>query len=117
MKTFLGAKNKPVDRKMAMGVAAINLLATPGLGTIMAGRIFAGLLQLAFAGAGFLLIIMWFVALFRSLAGTGAAGPAWYWQLGLSSFLVGWLGSLWTSLDLIRKTSAATPPKLDGTRG
>lgn len=117
MKTFSAEKGKPIDRQTAMGLAGLNLLATPGLGTIMAGRWLAGLLQLALAGAGFLLIITWFVTLFKSMIGGGAKGPGWEWQFGLISFICGWLASLWSSLDIIRKAKMRTPPKLDGSPG
>ena len=122
MKIFLGAKNKPLDRKSAMALAAINLLATPGLGTIMAGRWLAGLSQLAFASAGFLLVMKWFYSLFQSaLEGRGFAASTEL-KFGILLFVIGWLASGWSSVSLVRAASGpnqptATPPKLDGSAG
>lgn len=100
-----------------MGLAGLNLLATPGLGTILAGRVFAGALQLVAACAGFVLILKWFYSLFQTaLAGSGSA-PSWEWQSGLALFVIGWLASAWSSLNFVRAASSQTPPKLDGTPG
>src|SRR5687768_15492093 len=110
MKTFLGEKNKVIDRQAAMALAGVNLLVTPGMGTMMAGRFFMGALQLAFAGAGFLLILKWAYALFRAaLAGT-SWGPAWEWQLGACLFGIGWLGALWSSVNLLRAAPVIPTP-------
>jgi hypothetical protein len=121
MKTFLGLKNKPLDRQTAMGLTGINLLATPGLGTILSGRIFVGAIQLALAAAGFVLIIKWFFAYFSAgLNGTDFPTQR-QWQLGLLLFAIAWLASLWSSINLIRATPRQTPPplppKLDGSAG
>jgi protein-S-isoprenylcysteine O-methyltransferase Ste14 len=120
MKTFLGGKSKTLDRKSAMALAAINLLATPGLGTIMAGRVLVGLIQLGAAGAGFLLIMKWFYALFQEMIDGSAKTQSWQWQAGLLLFGIGWIGSLWSSINLVRaapEQTTATPPKLDGSPG
>jgi protein-S-isoprenylcysteine O-methyltransferase Ste14 len=120
MKTFLAGKNKALDRKAAMALAGINLLATPGLGTIMAGRLAAGLAQLAAAGVGFLLIMKWFYALFQTMVDGGGSASSWEWEIGVLLFLLGWIGSLWSSINFVKAASAnpiATPPKLDGSAG
>lgn len=121
MKTFLGLKNRPLDRQTALGLAGVNLLATPGLGTILAGRTVVGALQLAIAVSGFVLIIKWFYAYFSAgLNGTDFPTNR-QWQLGLLLFAIAWLASLWSSVNLIRATSRPTPPplppKLDGSPG
>ena len=121
MKTFLGLKNRPLDRDTATGLAAVNLLATPGLGTILAGRHVVGAIQLAFAASGFVLIIKFFYGYFSAgLNGTEFPPPR-QWQLGLLLFVTGWLASLWSSINLIRAVSRRTPPplppKLDGSAG
>src|SRR4051812_35502795 len=82
MKTSSGS-GKPLSRTTAVACVGINLLATPGLGTIMAGRWLAGLAQLAFAGVGFGLFLMWFGYYFKAMLSEGAAGPGWMWQIGL----------------------------------
>jgi hypothetical protein len=117
MKTFLAGKNKTLDRRSAMALAGINLLATPGLGTIMAGRLIVGCVQLAAAGAGFLLLMKWFYGMFRGMLDENAHVPAWQWQAGLALFAAGWLGSLWSSLNIVRSVAVETPPKLDGSPG
>jgi hypothetical protein len=120
MKTFLGGKSKALDRKGAMALAGINLLATPGLGTIMAGRLLTGLFQLGAAGLGFLLIMRWFYGLFQTMVDASGSAPSWEWELGIVLFMVGWLGSLWSSVNFVRAASVntvPTPPKLDGSAG
>lgn len=120
MKTFLVGKNRPLDRKTAMGLAGINLLVTPGLGTMMAGRFVVGAIQVAIAGAGFLLIMKWFYSLFRAAIAGSGWGPAWEWQLGACLFGIGWLASLWSSVNLVRaapEKGLSTPPKLNGSAG
>jgi hypothetical protein len=120
MKTFLGGKNKTLDRKAAMALAGINLLATPGLGTIMAGRVVAGLLEIAAAGIGFLLLMKWAYALLQTMVEGNGSAPSWEWQAGLLLFLIGWFASLRSSIAFVRAASAspiATPPKLDGSAG
>lgn len=118
MKTFSGGpdKNKPLDRPAALACAGINLLATPGLGTMMAGRLWAGLAQLAIAVIGFGLVMIWFAVKFWSMLGNADSPPHGWWQLGLAIFLAGWLASAWSSYDLWRKAGPPIPPKLDGTR-
>lgn len=100
-----------------MACVGINLLATPGLGTIIAGRFLAGALQLILAVIGFCLIIAWFFYLFQATLEAAPAGNAWMWQSGVAFFATGWLFSLWSSLDLIRQAKTNTPPKLDGSTG
>src|SRR4051794_23642257 len=126
MKIFSVAKNKKLDRNSAMALAGLNLLATPGLGTILAGRFFVGVLQLAVAVSGFLLVMKWFYDLFgTALTGNSASAPSWEWQSGLLFFFAGWLASAWSSLNFVRAASAQstpqrslqTPPKLDGSPG
>jgi hypothetical protein len=119
MKTFLGAKNKQIDRQTAMALTGINLLATPGLGTILAGRFIVGIVQLLFAVAGFCLIILWFYSKFKGMLASAPAGPDLEWQMGLLLFGIGWILSLISSLSLIKNSGATArkPPRLDGTPG
>ena len=116
MKTFSAEKNKVIDRNSAKALAAINMLVTPGLGTIMAGRPFTGAFQLVAAVGGFLLLLKWLYSLIQSAA-SGTPVPSWEWQSGLALFLIGWIGSAWSSLNLVRKAALQTPPKLDGSPG
>jgi hypothetical protein len=117
MKTFSGAKSKKLDRGAAMACVGMNLLATPGLGTMIAGRFVVGALQLLLAVVGFCLIIGWFYYLFQAAFEAAPVGRAWMWQSGLAIFAAGWLGALWSSLGIMRDAKTTTPPKLDGTPG
>ena len=120
MKIYSGANAKKLDRSAAMACVGINLLATPGLGTIIAGRYLAGTLQLLAACAGFGLIIGWFVVLFQAMMNSAEAGHAWMWVSGLAWFGASWLGALWSSLAILKQAkanAAKLPPKLDGSLG
>ncbi len=116
MKIFSGASGKPIDRATALALTGLNLLATPGLGTVLAGRWLAGAAQLALSVSGFVLVNLWFFELFKSLIASAEPAPAWHWQAGVALFGLAWIASAWTSLDLVKKASPPTPPKLDGTR-
>lgn len=125
MKIFSVAKNKKLDRNSAMALAGLNLLATPGLGTIFAGRFFVGALQLAAAASGFLLIMKWFYDLIQAAFTGNVSAPSWEWRSGVLFFIAGWLASAWSSFNFVRAASAQsipqrslqTPPKLDGSPG
>ena len=117
MKTFSGGRNKQIDRKTAMGLATMNVLVTPGLGTLMAGRIFSGLFQLGFSVVGFLLLMKWFYLQFQSIFSGSQWGVTSDLKIGALLFGIGWLGSLWSSVRIVRaarELTVATPPKLDG---
>ena len=58
---FSAPRGKAVSRAKARNAALLNLLATPGLGSLLAGRWIAGTGQLALALAGFTLFLVWFV--------------------------------------------------------
>lgn len=90
----------------------INLLATPGLGTIMAGRYIPGAIQLVIATAGFALFLAWMFAKFKSLLEETASPAAWKWQAGLGLFVLAWILSLISSRDFVSKASPGIPPKL-----
>ena len=73
MKAF--SSGKKLSRAAARNAALVNQLATPGLGSLMAGRWVAGLGQLAVFLAGFAYFIAWFVRdmkqTFALLGGSG----------------------------------------------
>lgn len=117
MKTSLDAKNKSLDPSALKALVGLNLLATPGLGTLIAGRFLAGITQLALACAGFALVMWWFFYLFKALmAGVTYVGHAWLWQLGAILLVISWLGALWSSVGMWRNKAEAgkAPPKLNG---
>ena len=124
------ASRKPVSHAKAKTAATLNLLATPGLGSLVAGRWFAGVGQLALAVAGFVLVVAWFVKIIIPYYGmmfSDSPPPPVNWrigELGAVLFALSWGWSLVTSLSLLHeasrsnlqslKNSAAPPmPKLE----
>jgi hypothetical protein len=92
----------------ARNAALLNQLATPGLGSLIAGRRLAGAGQLALAVAGFSFVILWFVAVMRQfyglIEGNVEVKPVgWIGLTGLVVFAAAWLWSLVTSISLIRE--------------
>ena len=121
MKTFLGiAPRQTLDRAKAWNCVIINQLATPGLGTLLAGRWLAGTFELALAVAGFVLIMgamwRWFAAQLQAVEvgvpGASAAGGQSDW-LGLNIFVLAWLlagVSSWRLLREAKQNEANQPP-------
>src|SRR5688572_30078341 len=103
MKTFLEEISKMLDRSAMKALVGLNLLATSGLGTLMAGRFWAGLAQMALACVGLLMVLWWMYYLFRGMAaGVTEIGHMELLQLGLVLFFVSWLGALWSSVGMLR---------------
>ncbi len=89
----------------ARNAALVNQLATPGLGSLMAGRWIAGSGQLALAVAGFVLVIVWFFKVMIQYYGqiTGDVPPhpvGWIGATGGILFLASWFWALATSISL-----------------
>jgi len=106
---------KPVSRARAKNAAMLNLLATPGLGSLLCGRWIAGASQFILCVAGFAVFMVWFVKemiQYYSLISSDApmqppAQPIWWIAAtGVSLVTVSWLWSAVTSLSLLRKASA-----------
>ena len=108
---------KLLNRSTARNAVLLNLCATPGLGSLMAGRRVAGLGQLVLAVVGFALVVGWFVlfaiqtynrlvndATPQSVAGLGAAGGV--------AFGAAWVWALVTSLSILRQARRNEPPLL-----
>ena len=102
---------RPLDRSTARNSVLINQLATPGLGSLLAGRWLAGAGQLLLAVAGFVMVVAWFaltmIQLYRQI--NGDAPPksvAWLGEVGALIFGAAWLWALLTSLSLLRETRA-----------
>ena len=120
----LRRSHKPLSAAAARNAVLLNLLATPGLGTIMARRRVVGIGQLILALAGFGFIVVWFVALLRQYYGliTGdvpLTPLTWLAQAGVGLFMAAWCWSLVTSISLLRAARrnapavfAAIPPPL-----
>ena len=100
---------KPVNRTTARNSFLINQLATPGLGSLLAGRYLTGAGQLLLAVAGFILVVAWFILMAMQMyqqvdGGQARQGSvAWVGELGALVFAAAWLWSLATSLSLLRE--------------
>jgi 4a-hydroxytetrahydrobiopterin dehydratase len=105
---------KPVSRTKARNAAMLNLLATPGLGSLVCRRWIAGSGQLVLAVTGSVMICVWCIReIIRAWAQTDfentpnnnpVALNVLVWGLGL--LVLSWLWSLVTSLSLMREASA-----------
>lgn len=98
----------------ARNCALINQLATPGLGSLMGGRRWAGAGQLALALIGFGLVVWWFVKTvivsYYGLMYEQEGEPPSYagWGVaGATVFAASWFWALITSLSLYREAKAA----------
>ena len=111
MKLF-SPKGKPLSRATAKNAALLNLLATPGLGSLIARRWIAGGGQLLLAVAGFILIMVWFfeeiIPYYRLMFSDAPPHLTNLKMLaaGAILFLLAWLWSAVTSLSLLREASA-----------
>ena len=122
MKIFSGLRNpRPLDRSRAWACAALNQLAFPGLGTILAGRR-VGLAQATIMLAGFGLVMafmLWFFLVSaRFLANPGWDESAWrheygrlFWagKAGLLLCVIAWCWSLVSSIGLVRRAPKKPP--------
>src|ERR1017187_7719922 len=61
--SFLRQPRGPLSRSTARNAAILNQCATPGLGSLMAGRRVAGIGQLLLGIAGFVMVLGWFALL------------------------------------------------------
>jgi hypothetical protein len=116
---------RPLSRARVVSCVLVNLCATPGLGSMMARRVLAGIGQLLLAMAGFCLIVGWMFELFHRvyLEQLGEPVPpnlsGWMGKWGLIIFGASWLWSLVTSLSLLRQVKSdeqagqrPVPPRL-----
>jgi 4a-hydroxytetrahydrobiopterin dehydratase len=126
MKPFF-QNRKPVSRAKARNAAMLNLLATPGLGSLLCGRWLAGTGQLLLSVAGFILIIVWFIKEMIPYYGlmfndqTPQLPGLKMLVAGGNCFIVAWLWSAFTSFSLMRESTnsrlrslenSAAPPAL-----
>ena len=116
--SFLRRPPGPLSRSAARNAVLLNQCATPGLGSIMAGRRVAGIGQLLVAVAGFGMIMGWFVLLALEVYNelVNDAQPksvAWLGEAGAVTFAAAWLWSLVTSLSILLEARAneAGPPQ------
>lgn len=105
---------KPLNRTTARNSFLINQFATPGLGSLMAGRWVAGIGQTLLAVIGFCLVVAWFVMVIAQVyrqfnSETPTRSVAWLGEAGALVFVLAWFWSLVTSLSLIREARAKEP--------
>jgi hypothetical protein len=112
-------RDRPLDPTLAWVCVVTNQLVTPGLGTVVAGRLWMGLVELAVALAGFTLIMKWFFELFSNLLEQGELvaleSRSWLWKWGLLIFGIGWALALVSSLRILseaRRNESGKPPRL-----
>ena len=92
----------------------LNLLATPGLGSLLCGRWIAGASQFILCVAGFAVFMVWFVkeikqyySLMNLTEPPPTAQPVWWIAAtGIGLVIVSWLWSAVTSVGLMREASA-----------
>jgi len=99
----------------ARHAALLNQLATPGLGTLLAGKIALGISQLVLAFGGFCGVAIWFVSVLRQyygqISGTGETKAfGWVGLVGGALFAVAWVWALVTSIGLLLKARPIAPP-------
>lgn len=110
MKLF-SPSGKPLSHATARNAALLNLLATPGLGSLVARRWLAGTGQLLLSLVGFTLFMIWFVKVmtqfYGQISGEVVVHPAGkYLIAGAVLFALAWIWSLVTSLSLLRAVAA-----------
>jgi 4a-hydroxytetrahydrobiopterin dehydratase len=109
MKLF-SPRGKPLSRATARNAALLNLLATPGLGSLLARRWFAGGGQLLLAVIGFTLFTVWFVKemfqYYGQISGNVEVQPVGqFGVVGVILFAAAWLWSAVTSFSLMREAA------------
>jgi len=103
---------KKISHAKARNAALMNQFATPGLGSLLAGRWLAGIGQLLLFLAGFVLYCAWmlkYLAAYYNLmysdAPTQTAGLKWMLWTGVALCVAAWFCSLATSISLMREAS------------
>jgi hypothetical protein len=100
-------RRQPLTRSTALCCLLVNQLATPGLGSVYAGRVVSGAAQLVLAFAGFVLLVLWgavfFFRLFRLQLDLPAPENSFGWagRWGLISFGAAWGWAWLTSISLV----------------
>jgi 4a-hydroxytetrahydrobiopterin dehydratase len=110
MKRF-SPRGLPLSRAQARNAILLNLLATPGLGSLLGRRWIAGGGQLLLAIAGFVLFLVWFIKemtqFYGQISGTVPVQPVGkFLAAGLILFGLAWIWSAVTSLSLLREAAS-----------
>jgi len=108
-----------LTRKRIISCVLFNLLGTPGLGSVIARRWFAGIGQIILSLTGFVLVVIWFyrlviVQFYGQINGPVTLQPVgWIGLLGAILFALAWFWSLGTSLSLMREASTGKQQSLE----
>jgi 4a-hydroxytetrahydrobiopterin dehydratase len=115
---------KKTSRAQARNAALLNQLATPGLGSLLARRWFAGIGQLLLSLVGFALVVIWFaqmmIGYYGQMFGDGTVHrqtPLMNLIFGGVLFALAWLWSLVTSFSLLRAASKVSLESLESFAG
>jgi hypothetical protein len=113
MKIFSGGKK--LNSASARNCFLVNQFATPGLGSLMGGRILPGIGQLLLAVLGFALVMVWFLRTMKEYYSlltedVKEVSYANYFLAGVLFFVAAWLWSLLTSISMIRQAKDEPPP-------
>ena len=111
MKLF-SPRGKPLTRATAKNATILNLLATPGLGSLVGRRWVAGTVQLLLSVAGFILILVWayklvIVQFYGQMDEPVTPQPVG--KIGFAGavlFAFAWVWSALTSFSLLREAAA-----------
>jgi 4a-hydroxytetrahydrobiopterin dehydratase len=103
---------KPVSRAAARNALFANLLATPGLGSLIGRRWVSGLGQLTVFLCGFTVFCLWFIKdliqFYGQITNDVPVKPiGWIFWTGISICAVAWLWSAVTSFSLLREAAQA----------
>lgn len=124
MKSLFQAPNRPLTRNKAWSCVLMNLLAFPGMGTLMARRK-VGFIQAAIMLIGFLLatgyvgISIWcgLQLVFDMYADSSGSGKyewykkyGWIGITGLAFCLAAWIWALFSSIEILKSTPKNPPP-------
>ena len=111
---------KKVSRAQARNAALLNQLGTPGLGSLLAGRWLAGLLQIVLFLAGFVLFCVWafhnlaqYYQMMFNDAPRSAPGNGGLALGGMAICVLAWLWSLQTSFSLFREAAQVNLESLE----
>jgi hypothetical protein len=100
-------RRKAISRAAARNAALANQLATPGLGSLMAGRWLSGIGQIILAVAGCAMVLVWFFKVMIQYYGQISSDAPTHsvdWKMpvtGAIVFAASWFWSLVTSLSLL----------------
>ena len=111
---------KKVSRAQARNAALLNQLGTPGLGSLLAGRWLAGLLQIVLFLAGFVLFCVWafhnlaqYYQMMFNDAPISTPGNGGLALAGMAICVLAWLWSLQTSFSLFREAAQVNLESLE----